>query len=335
MQGSTTVLSTPAQLLVTATWANGTSTNPQVAVLVRFGAVDLSVLNDSWSSVPVSFGPAIVGLTDTAHTVSPSAALGTESFLSDGIADTDDAFALAASGINLSAVVSSGAVADAAAQLGDANATTSGIRLRGTLASSFGVLDGSGSGVGLDISVDIPIATPSSFPSWVTLSSPWTVRLAADSNGDFSAGFSGGMTVAPDGSNPISVTGSATVAVVGGSTSLTLEASLGGINDLFGQTWLDLNGADLQATIGSGGFSGAVHANLTVGTVTSDVSLNLAVSGGAVSVTWTWSQPARSPAVPSWPPSAHRRAGSIRASSTSRSTSSRSMSPWKSRRRSR
>lgn len=282
VQGSTTVLSTPAKLLVTATWANGTSTDPQVAVLVRFDAVDLTVLNDSWASVPVSFGPAVIGLTDTAHTVSPSVALGTDTFLSDGLTDTDDAFTLAPAGVNLSAVVRSGAVADAAAQLGNATATTSGIRLRGTLASSFGVLDGSGSNVGLDISVDIPVATPSSFPSWVTLTSPWTVRLAADTNGDFAAGFSGGMTVSPDGTNPTAVTGSATVAVVGGATSLTLEASLGGIDDLFGQTWLDLNGAQFQATIDATGFAGSVDASLTVGTVTSDVTLNLAVNGGAV-----------------------------------------------------
>ncbi len=281
VRGSTTVLSTPAQLLVTATWANATSTDPDVAVMVRFDAVDLSVLNDSWASVPVAFGPAIVGLTDTAHTVSPNGSLGTDTFLSDGLADTDDAFTLAPSGVNLSAVVSSGAVVDAAGQLGDTTAT-SGIRLRGTLASSFGVLDGSGSGVGLDISVDIPITTPSSFPTWVTLTSPWTVRLAADSNGDFAAGFSGGMTVSPDGTNPTSVTGSATVAVVGGSTSLTLEASLGGIDDLFGQTWLDLNGANFTATIDGSGFAGAIDASLTIGTVTSDVSLNLAVSSGAV-----------------------------------------------------
>lgn len=282
VQGSTTVLAKPAKLLVTATWADGAATDPQVAVFVRFDTVDLSVLNASWTSVPVAFGPAIVGLTDTTHTVSPSAALGTDTFLSDGLADTDDTFALAAAGVNLSAVVRSGAVADAAAELGDPSATTSGIRLRGTLAASFGVLDGSGSGVGLNIAVDIPVTTPASYPSWVTLTSPWTVHLAADSNGNFAAGFSGGMTVSPDGTNPTTVTGSATVAVVSGATSLTLDASLGAVNDLFGQTWLDLNGAHLQATITKTGFDGAVDASLTLGTVTSDVSLKLAVNSGAV-----------------------------------------------------
>lgn len=277
VRGPTTVLGTSAQLLVTATWADATATDPQVAVFIRFDSVGLATLNPSWKSVPVNFGPAIVGLADTAHTVTPSAALGTSTFLADGLADTDDAFALVPGGVNLSAVVASGPVADAAADLGD---TASGVRLRGTLASSFGVLDGSGSGIGLDISVDIPVKTPTTFPSWATLTSPWTVRLAADSKGNFAAGFTGGMSVAPDGTNFTSVTGSATVAVVGGQTSLTLDASLGAVNDLFGQTWLDLNGAHVNATITKTGFEGGIDASITVGDVTGEVALALAVGGG-------------------------------------------------------
>ena len=66
LRGSTTVLGTPGTLLLTATWDNAADTDPNVAVIVRFGSVGLGVLNPSWNSVPVAFGPALVGLTDTA-----------------------------------------------------------------------------------------------------------------------------------------------------------------------------------------------------------------------------------------------------------------------------
>lgn len=277
-RGPATVLGTPAQILVTATWDSATDTDPDVAALVRFNSVSLATLNPGWQSVPVSFGPAIVGLTDASHTVEPSAALGTDAFLADGLADTDDAFAVSGTGVSLSAVVSDGVLTDAASELGE---TASGIRLRGTLANSPDVLEGGGGGAGLDLAVDIPVATPASFPGWLKLSSPWTLTLAANTSGDFVAGFAGGIVATPDGDgNPITVDGAASVSVIAGQTTLNLSAELGPIADLFGQTWLDLNGAAVNVAIANGSVSGGIEASLTLGTVTSDISLALTVGGG-------------------------------------------------------
>ena len=276
LQGSTTFLGQPGTLLVTATWPDATATTPDVAVLVRFDSVTLHDLNPAWNAVPVTFGPAIVGVTDTDHTIAPNAALNTDAFLADGLADTDDSFALSHTGVNMQAAVLSGPLTDAA---GDLGTTANGIRLRGTLAASLGVLNSPSPGAGLKLAVDIPITTPASFPSWVSLASPWTLSLEADTSGTFAASFAGGLTVKPDGKTPVSATGTATVTTsTAGDTSLALTMNIGALDNLFGQSWLDLHQTTLNATIAKTGFTASFTAGLTLGPLSSDVTLAVEAS---------------------------------------------------------
>ena len=239
------------ELWVVATWEDDSSTDPVVNTFLKFGTISLSDLNPGWpAGFPVTLGPAMIGITDTDNLQEANSVIETDLLLDDGLPSTANEFDLQANKLNMQATVSSGPLLDAAGDIGGA---TGGVRLTGALGTSFTLIDEdepSPTTVGIDLKAEFEVTTPAGFPEWVELTSPWVIEIAADSGGTFFAQFTGGAIVRPDGETDIEVTGSVSIDYVAGPPEvLTLGMSLevGSIPNLFGQDWLDLNGAEVHA----------------------------------------------------------------------------------------
>ncbi len=285
-------------VLMTAKWDNGTDTNPDVAVLVRFGSITLSALNPDWpADMDMTFGPAILAMSTADTTVDaddfdtvPNGPVAT--FLADGIGATDDAFPLVAGSLNMQAAITSGGpIGDSTEELGGDG---SGVRIRGVLGGSVALLDETNAAaptIGLDLTFDFTVATPASFPDWIELVSPWTLELSINNSGDFDASFTGAATVKPDGETEVDVTGTISVSVANAGADITLAVTLeiGEFPNLFGQDWLDLDGAVVSAELSNAGgsfsFTGTIEAGITLGPVVTELSLSLTVETGTTSAT--------------------------------------------------
>jgi hypothetical protein len=286
IRGATTVPGEAAELLVGARWDNAdTDTEPELAFVVRFESIGLGGLNASWTAFPVQLAPALVGVANTTQTLSAENVPGAEVFFDDGLQGTDNAFTVEEAGVILLARVDGGTLWDGASAIG----AVEGLRLRGTLAASVSILGGSGPSADASImlAADVALSTPDDVATaGVEFDSPWTLTIEAESSAQVEATFGGGASV-DLGEGPMAFTAEVSIAYDDPMTTLTLTGVVGEVQNLFGQSWLDLD--ELTVTISiehdasdsSTTFAVLVSADMTIGPVsaTASIAIDVAPSG--------------------------------------------------------
>ena len=290
VSGPTDLLGVDADVMVVAVWADAASdTAPSVTVAFRTGAVSLSDLAPSLDAVDVGLSRAWTAFrkdpADTSTLAVGDLPQAGQDFFDDGDDDSDDDLAIG-QGVAFRALVDgdSAGLGDALGRVGVDYA-----RLDGTLSTSDEVLEeGAPAPTGFALTATLGLQSPDSMPEWLALDSPWTLDLARTAGGDLTVGLEGGATVTL-GDTPVSGTASVAVTMSGGSLSLDLGIEIDTVEAPFGAEWLTLESAALEASISADGVSGALSAEVTVGTapdaLTGTVDIVLAKSGGAVSAT--------------------------------------------------
>ena len=280
--GTADVAGQATEVLVTAVWANAGDASPDVAVLLGYDAIGLGDLVQ-FDAFPLGLQRTVLGTARTPHTVDPETLPpGIAAFFNDGTGldtaiDVDPALALRG-------VIDAGAtpLGDAARQIG----LSGQVRLDGHLSATPASL-GNGDPAGLDLTATLPVATGGSLPDFVRLADPWALHLATR-GGAVGVDFSGSAAFDITGTTFTNVTVDVGIAHQAGATNLSLAGTMGRLDDVAGQPWLDLDQVRLDAAVSStDGFSGGVTARVDLQDLigqpaVADVALELrAGSGGA------------------------------------------------------
>ena len=282
IRGDTTLLGVDAELLVNAKWEDGDSTEPEVALILRFESIALDTLNQEWDAdeFPVELSPALVGLANKKHKVKGSEELDTNEFFDDGLEGTKKEFEIDGSGVSLQAAVGSELLSEAAEYLG----AVEGIRIRGKLATSAAVLGGSNDSsdtTGLDLSADIALTTPDEAKEHgVEFDSPWTLNFKANDEGKYEASFKGAVKVDFDDGRdePVKFTATVSIKHEDNKTTLELKGEVGEVKELFGEEWLTLKEFKVTAKITKEEkvkFEFAMEGKLELGAITGTAKLKI------------------------------------------------------------
>lgn len=251
--GDTEILGQQAQVLIHARWSDTTIVyDPQIAVVFRIESTDLGVLNSSWSEVPVGLESVLIGLANEEHTLFPDSLLGTEDFFSGGPTGSENLI-VRPTGVALQAVLSDGPLEEGASVLGDVDQ----ILIRGTLGTSESVLGPDGAEKdtkGLNLIAQVTADTPEALAdAGIGLDTDWKLEIKANTGGTYFASFTGKATVTLDelgDADGVEFSAALAVNYTSGPPStvkFTLTGTVGDVDDLFDQEWLDLK--QLQAAI--------------------------------------------------------------------------------------
>src|SRR5690606_34366064 len=134
---------------------------------------------------------------------------------------------------------------------------------------------------GLSLTASLPTTTGGSLPDWFApTADPWVLSFSVDTEGAVEFGFEGGAEITIGDDDPFEVTVAVGVATDGTDTTFSLDATIGAIPDLFGQTWLDLEGVALDVDYSTAdGFSGGIEATFDLENLTGqDATANVALS---------------------------------------------------------
>lgn len=309
-----TFLGQDVEVLVSARWTNTTDDyDPELAVVMRFAEIDLETLSVDWDAFPIRFTNALVGFANKEHTLQQVASLGTGTFFDDTVSTTTDTLHIIQDGGAFQAVVHDDPGEDdplfeGAGVLGIVDT----IVLRGTVGAIPGEEDDSPTTKKLDITATVATSTPPELEeAGVSLDTTWSLQVIASSTGTLSAKISGSATLDIDDDPLHEVTFGAAVTItydkVAKKSGFKFEGTVGDVDNLFGQTWLDLKQLKAIIDISRDGsksppettFSASLLANLTIGPVTAqatmtgkrnlttgDVEFSLALSAtGSVQVT--------------------------------------------------
>src|SRR5205823_4646631 len=114
------------------------------------------------------------------------------------------------------------------------------VRIDGTLSTSISVLDSSADEdakkAGLDLTATFPTTGSSTLPDWFKPTDNWSVHIEASASG-VSASVTGNADITISGTvYPVSAT--VGLAWDGTDATFSLKATLGTVDNLFGQSWL-------------------------------------------------------------------------------------------------
>lgn len=270
VRGDVTLLGLPATMLVTATWEDeATDTSPETAIFFSFASVSLSDLT-AYTGPPIELSHSWIGVAATEHTVEIDALPGdVASLLDDGLATTEDDFAVGPDSLAFRGVLSSSdpVIREAASQLG----LSGDIRIDGVLSGDISGLGGSEpptASAGLELSVSLPTASSSSLPEWFTPTGSWLLELSVETEGTISASISGSAGVTA-GETTYSVSASVGVAWDGTDATFSVDAELDPVDNLFNLDWLDLETFSVEASFTTAGaFSGGLKATVDLNDLT-------------------------------------------------------------------
>ncbi len=286
LKGTATVLGESADVLVVGQWTSDTATSPVFSILFSIQSVDLSSLVSPMgtASLGVNLSSAWVAVTDASSGTTITVAdlpASAQSFLTDGLpTGSSGDLTIAGSGVTFRGIVD--ATGDLATGLQDLGLSSSGIELDGSLTASVSWFAGTtppsaSAQLSLTASVNLSFSTP----SWLSLTNPVTLSVQGASAGTWSVSVSGAAEVTlPATASPISTTASITIANPGSGVELDLSASLGTMDNAFGQTWLTLNSASLSGTLTKGSVSVTLSADATISGTDYTVSATLGSATG-------------------------------------------------------
>jgi hypothetical protein len=256
----TTYLEQDVQVLISARWTNGgLDFEPELAVVLRIDAIDLTSLNASWDAFPVNFSNVLVGFSNVDHTLVEAVTMGTDQFFEDGIPDApsalDDTFRIIPGGAGLQAALDDDpAGADPLLEGAGLLGAVDKIVIRGSAGKIPGAEEDS-TIKALDLTASVAVSTPPSLQeTGVTLDSVWSLQIRADTGGSFFGRLAGNAKVTLGTSETtfgaaLNITHTKATGTTGATTSFKLEGSVGDLEDLFGQTWLDLKQVAVSATL--------------------------------------------------------------------------------------
>lgn len=309
LTGDTTVLGQTAEVILTLKWQDLQDTSPQIAVLFRFDAIDLTKLNPDWTDFPVGLSDAVVGVGIAFDSngdaveqlmlpviLDPDNARG---FFEDAQGDVMSNVFVRNNGIALAASVTNGVLHDGAATLGPVKS----ISIAGNVGDSDALGDNVPSkSMALSVKVALDDPTTANTPptelakSGVTVDSLWEGDLRRLPDGSYDVGFAGNLSLDLDG-RAFGFSGAFDVVTTKNTAptpdtirfrmTATASASPAVIPNLFGQDWLSLDEATITLELVRGATpqnAVTIGAKLTAGPVSGNASIKLGTTNGAKTV---------------------------------------------------
>jgi len=266
------LLGLDASMLVTAVWDDSSDTSADTAVFFSFGQTNLGQVID-FDDFPIELSDAWVGVSTAGHTVHPGDLPG------DLVDIFDDPFTVIGDGVTFRAdLASGGVIRDTANDIG----LSGDIRIDGTLSTGTGALTGGEPVVpaGLDLTATFP---STSTGSWFQPTGDWTLGFSIDS-GSVAASFNGSADITVDETTiPVDdVSIDVAYDKSAQTATFTISATIGDVDNLLGQSWLDLNSLTLDASISTNGeFEGGLDASLTLGDPPNDSTWDVSITFAA------------------------------------------------------
>ena len=279
LEGTATVFSLAAKVLVVGQWTTSTATTPTFTIVFGFKTVPLSSLvAPTGSSFGVSLSHAWVATTAASAKVSITPAslpTGDSSFFTG----LKGALTVASSGISFAGeLTTTGGIGKA---LTDLHIKNTGLQLTGSLSGSVGTFSATKAPavtakLQLFVSVTVTLTTPSwlSFPTQA-----FTLSISGTSSGKWSVTVTGKATLKLRPTTAATrITASFTITGSPTSVTVALKVQVGTIKDAFGLTWLKLTSTTLTWTIS--GKTATLQATVTVGTSPDTATLTATVKLG-------------------------------------------------------
>lgn len=282
LEGPTTVLGEPADLVVLAQWQSPSDTSPVFTLLFKFANIDLSSLASSGSAgnLEVGLSSAWVAMTTSSSDVDVQS-----SALPSGYLGSD--MTVSASGVSFRGALSaSGGLATGLQKLG---VSASDVELDGTLTGSVGNFSESAPptvSTALSLTASITPNLPT-MPSWLSFTDAFSLTVDGASDGTWSVTASGQASVTIPDSGPTSVTASIAISKGDSGTQLELSAGLGTVDDAFGQNWLTLERTQLTWTVSSSNTTATLTATATVDSTGFTVTFTVGTDGASVELALT------------------------------------------------
>jgi hypothetical protein len=280
LEGHTTILGVSnVPVLVVGQWSSSSSTDGVFTVFFKFSNVGLGSLVSAGSGLGVGLSDAWIAVTTSSsdNTVTQSALpQSAQSFLNGD-------FTAKSSGITFRGILDS--TGDLAAGLDKLGVDPTSVTLDGSLTGSLSGFSTSApptasASLSLSASFSLNVTTP----DWISFPDPFTLSLDGNSSGDWTISASGDASVTLPNTDPVTVSATISLTKSAGAVTAGLDVTVGDVPNAFGQSWLEITGADLTASVSSTGFSAELKAGATISGDTYKIDATLA-SDGSASVT--------------------------------------------------